>query len=49
MIKVKVNPRVRAFVTIGLVITAMTLFFLFIFIRQQNQILSDTILAEHQN
>ena len=41
------NPRTQALITIGLVITILTVFFLFIFIRQQKTILSDTIHNEH--
>ncbi|RLC01767.1 MAG: hypothetical protein DRH34_08520 [Deltaproteobacteria bacterium] len=43
------NPRTRALITIGLAITILTLFFLFIFIRQQKLALSDTILNEYQS
>ncbi|MCP4718080.1 MAG: PAS domain S-box protein, partial [Desulfobacteraceae bacterium] len=43
------NPRTQAMITIGLVITILTLFFLFVFIRQQRQVLSDTIHNEQQS
>ncbi len=43
------NPRTRALITIGIVITILTLFFLFVFVRQQRQVLSDTIYNEQQS
>ena len=40
------NPRTRALVTVGLIITILTLFFIFIFIRQQNQELSNNLYSQ---
>jgi len=43
------NPRTRAMLTIGIVITILTLFFLFVFVRQQRQVLSDSLHNEQQS
>ncbi|OQY51572.1 MAG: hypothetical protein B6230_04550, partial [Desulfobacteraceae bacterium 4572_89] len=42
----KTNPRTQALMAVGIVITLLTLLFLFIFIKQQRQALSDTIHSE---
>ncbi|MCK5311655.1 MAG: hypothetical protein KAJ62_06075, partial [Desulfobacteraceae bacterium] len=50
MLKVKtMNPRTRALIAIGLTIIMLTLFFLFILIRQQKLTLSNTIHNEQQS
>jgi len=50
MFKIKKrNPRTRALITMGLSITILTLVFLFIFVKQQKQVLSNIIYNEQQN
>ncbi|MCK5311563.1 MAG: hypothetical protein KAJ62_05610, partial [Desulfobacteraceae bacterium] len=43
------NPRTKALITVGLVITILTLFFLFIFIRQQKHTLSNAVYSEQHS
>ncbi len=43
------NPRTRALITVGLVIATLTLFFLFIFIKQQKQTFTDTVHSEQHS
>ena len=45
----KTNPRTQALIAVGAVITLLTLLFLFIFIKQQKQALSDTIHSEQHS
>ncbi len=45
----KINPRTQALLTVGVVIIALTLVFLFILMRQQQQTLSDTIHREQHS
>ncbi|MCK5228242.1 MAG: hypothetical protein KAK02_08540, partial [Desulfobulbaceae bacterium] len=45
----KTTPRLQALTAIGLVVTILTLFFLFIFVKQQKQVLSDAVNNEQRS
>ena len=44
----KTTPRLQALAAVGLVVTILTLFFLFVFIKQQKQVLSDAVNNEQR-